>query len=81
MTVLDEQHAEAVIEHRQRIKSPLTAHAAQLLAGKFGKCPHPNEAADVMICNGWRGFEPSWLRKNNSNKTSEDKDWEIFQSL
>lgn len=59
--ILDEAHADAVIEHRQRIRKPLTAHAARLLAGKFRQCADPNAAADAMIVNGWQGFEPSWL--------------------
>jgi hypothetical protein len=60
-TVLDALHAAAVIDHRQRIRKPLTAHAAKLLAGKFAKCADPNAAADAMIANGWQGFEPEWL--------------------
>jgi hypothetical protein len=61
LAVLDEARAEAVIEHRKRIRKPLTAHAARLLAGKFRQCADPNAAADAMIVNGWQGFEPSWL--------------------
>ena len=59
--VLDPLHAEAVVAHRVRLKKPLTAHAAKLLAGKFSKCADPNAAADAMISNGWQGFEPEWL--------------------
>lgn len=61
--VLDEVRAKAVVDHRQRIRKPLTAHAAKLLAGKFAQCPDPNGAADVMIGNGWQGFEPDWLNR------------------
>ena len=60
-TVLDQERAMAVVEHRQRIRKPLTAHAAKLLAAQLGKVPDPNEAADAMICNGWQGFKPEWL--------------------
>lgn len=60
-TVLDEERAKAVIEHRKKRRAPLTAHAAKLLAGKFAKCPNANDAADAMIANGWQGFEPQWL--------------------
>lgn len=60
-TVLDPTRAGAVLEHRQRLRKPLTAHAARLLAGKLSKCPDPNAAADTMIGNGWQGFEPEWL--------------------
>jgi hypothetical protein len=61
--VLDADRAEAVVQHRQRLRKPLTGHAAKLLAGKFAQCPDPNAAADTMIGNGWQGFEPDWLVK------------------
>lgn len=61
LSCLDADHAQAVIDHRRRIGKSLTAHAAKLLAGKFGRCPDPNAAADAMIANGWQGFEPEWL--------------------
>lgn len=61
--VLDADRAGAVIEHRQRIRKPLTGHAAKLLAGKFAQCPDPNAAADTMVGNGWQGFEPEWMAK------------------
>jgi hypothetical protein len=64
-TCLDHAHAEAVIEHRQRMRRPLTAHAARLLAGKFGRTGDPNASADAMIANGWQGFEPAWLTKKH----------------
>lgn len=61
LVVLDEERADAVIEHRQRKRAPLTQRAAKMLAGKFAECPDPNKAADAMIVNGWQGFEPEWL--------------------
>jgi hypothetical protein len=66
LAVLDKERAEAVIEHRKRIRKPMTAHAAKLLAGKFRKCTDPNVAADAMISNGWQGFEPAWLDQRRS---------------
>lgn len=60
-TALDTEHAAAVVDHRQRIRKPLTAHAAKLLAAKFRQCADPNAAADAMISHGWQGFEPEWL--------------------
>jgi hypothetical protein len=59
--VLDAERAKAVVEHRQKLKKPLTPHAARLLAGKFAKCADPSAAADEMIARGWQGFEPGWL--------------------
>ena len=64
--VLDAERAEAVVEHRSRLRKPLTAHGAKVLAGKFARCPDPNLAADEMIANGWIGFRPDWL----ANRTS-----------
>lgn len=59
--VLDAEHSEAVIEHRKRIRKPLTAYAAKLLARQLVQWRDPNEAADAMIANGWQGFKPEWL--------------------
>jgi hypothetical protein len=66
--VLDEVHVAAVIDHRQRIRKPLTAHAAHLLAIKFAACPDANAAADVMVSNGWQGFEASWMEDRGANR-------------
>jgi hypothetical protein len=60
-SVLDAERAGAVIEHRKRIKSPLTPHAAKLLAKEFAKCADPNAGADRMIKDGWRGFDAKWM--------------------
>lgn len=59
-TVLDAERARAVIDHRQRIRAPLTPHAARLLAGKLAEAPDPNAAADMMLLRGWRGFDVNW---------------------
>jgi uncharacterized protein YdaU (DUF1376 family) len=64
--VLDADRAMAVIDHRSRLRKPLTAHAAKLLAGKFASAPDPNAAADMMVANGWQGFELSWLENRST---------------
>jgi hypothetical protein len=64
--VLDEEHARAVVDHRQRLRKPLTAYAARKLAREFAKAPDPNAAADAMIVNGWQGFELSWLENRRT---------------
>lgn len=71
MNVVDEDHAQAVIEHRKAIKKPMTVRAAQLLAGKFAKCQNPNAAVDMMISSGWQGFEPEWLENRKSSTRRE----------
>jgi hypothetical protein len=69
-TVLDAEHAQAVIEHRRKIRKPLTPYAAQLLARRFALMPNPNAAADAMIGNGWQGFEPDWLESRGARGRS-----------
>jgi len=59
-TVLDTEHAKAVVEHRQRLRKPLTAHAAKLLAKSLSGFPDPNAAADTMIESGWQKIKPGW---------------------
>lgn len=65
--VLDSEHVAAVIEHRKKLRKPLTARAASLLAARFAKWPKPNEAADAMIANGWQGFEVAWMQNRRTN--------------
>lgn len=60
-TVLDDERADALLEHRQRIRKPMTVRAASLLAAKLARTGNPNAAADLMIERGWQGFEPKWL--------------------
>lgn len=64
--VLDGEHANAVIAHRKNFKAKFTPYAAKLLAAKFARCADPNAAADAMIVNGWQGFEPQWLERNQA---------------
>jgi ribosomal protein L12E/L44/L45/RPP1/RPP2 len=65
IAILGNELAEGVIDHRKKIKKPLTALAAKLLAGKFETCPDPPAAAQAMIANGWQGIDPSWMKRND----------------
>ena len=73
--VLSSAAVDAVIDHRATLKHPLTVRAAEILAGHFEKAPEicglsPDQAADVMIDRGWRGFEAEWVlsdRRRDSN--------------
>lgn len=65
--VLSEDDADAVAEHRQRLKKPLTVRAAELLAGRLAAAPQTcglsaQDAANLMIEKGWQSFEPEWAR-------------------
>lgn len=72
--VLDNDLAQAVIEHRKSLRKPLTERAAQLLAKQFEETGIPNQAAEMMIMNGWQGFNPDWMaqsKKSNSETMVE----------
>ena len=71
LTVLDLDHAEAVLDHRKGKKSPLTAFAAKLLAKQFALCPDPNAAAEEMILRGWQGFKAEWLVVRSQQRTGK----------
>lgn len=60
MSVLSEDRARAVIDHRRKKKSPLNLHMAQLLAKQFAQLAEPDKGADVMMMRGWQGCEPEW---------------------
>lgn len=64
MTVLDEEHANAVYEFRRVTKkAPLTEFAAKRLAKKLAAWGDANEAAGIMIDRCWQGFEVDWALK------------------
>lgn len=71
LEVLDEQHTDAIIEHRKRQSKALTAYAARLLARKLAAWPDPNEAADEMIANGWIGFNADWMKTEKGPKQNK----------
>lgn len=63
LSVLDEEHADAVMEHRRvTIRKPLTSYAAKLLTKRFLEWGDPNQAAEIMIERAWQGFNPEWVR-------------------
>lgn len=66
-TVLDAKHAGWVIDHRKRLRKPLSARAAHQLAAKLKLFTDPNAAADVMIEKGWSSIEVDWLSKSGTN--------------
>lgn len=69
-TVLDADHAQAVLDHRKTKKCALTVFAAKLLAKQFALCPDPNAAAEEMIIRGWTGFKADWMRRSASKPST-----------
>jgi hypothetical protein len=72
MKVLDADHANAVIEHRQAIKFPLSLRAAELLANRLAAAKNPNTAADTMIERGWRGYDVEWEKGKRGGGQRDD---------
>ena len=58
--VLSEESAKAVIEHRSKMKAPLTQRAAKALAKRFAESGNPERAVETMLARGWRSYEPTW---------------------
>jgi len=67
--LLGEKLAGEVVEHRQRIRAPMTAKAAQLMLKEFEQCSDPPSGAEMMIVRGWRGFKNDWFE----NETAKAK--------
>jgi uncharacterized protein YdaU (DUF1376 family) len=59
-TVLSDDRAKAIVDHRRKKKAPLTLHAATLLVVQFRQLEDPDKGADLMISRGWQGCEPEW---------------------
>lgn len=79
--VLDGARAAAVVEHRKRLRKPLTAYAARQLAAKLAEVPEPNAAADEMIANGWQGFSAHWLERMKNRGPPQQSGNGYFQIL
>lgn len=64
-----------MIEHRQKLKKPLTARAAELLVSELNKCTSPDGAVDMMIERGWQGIKAEWYfnAKNANQKGNQDE--------
>ena len=58
---LSEQTARDVVEHRKKLRKPMTARAARELAKSFLSYGNAEAAASAMIANGWQGFNPAWM--------------------
>ncbi len=70
--ILGDELASAVIEHRQRIRKPLTFRAAEMLAKQFGKYHDPPAGAEAMLARGWQGFKAEWMEERNHRRSKAD---------
>lgn len=67
--VLSPKYADGVIEHRKKIRKPLTVLAAEGLAKRYAGCRDgPDAAAEYHITSGNQGFEPEWYDNAKRNR-------------
>lgn len=79
--ILDKERADAVIEHRNRLRAPLTTRAAELLARQLALARDgPAAAADLMLERGWKGFKAEWDR-GNDQATVDDARQAILRAV
>lgn len=64
---LSKETAEAVLDHRRKLRAPLTELAARELVKGFNSTGDPEDAARVMVLRGWRGFKLDWYEEHKSN--------------
>lgn len=61
-TVVGHDVAAEVVDHRRRMRRPLTPQAAARMARQFEATGKPQEAARMMIDRGWQGFKLEWFQ-------------------
>jgi hypothetical protein len=58
--VLGAELGRAIVEHRQKLRSPLTLKAAEMLAKRLQSFPDPKAAAEKMLERGWKSIDLDW---------------------
>ena len=56
--ILDDETAQAFIDHRKQLKPALTAQAAKLTLDTLRKCQDPKACTILSIERGWKGIYP-----------------------
>ncbi len=72
--LLGNELAAAVVEHRQRLRKPMTVKAAELMLREFEKCTEPIAGAEMMISRGWQGFRADWFRNDTTRQRTNGDD-------
>lgn len=71
--VLGADLGRAVVEHRQKLRAPLTLRAAEQLAKRLQTFPDPKAAAEKMLEKGWKSIELDWLKNGKDPPRSAGK--------
>lgn len=62
---LGEDLARDIIAHRKGLKCPLTVRGAKGLLKEYLLAGNPIQAAEYHLNQGWRGFDHTWVRRDN----------------
>lgn len=66
-SVLEPEDAEAVLDHRKKLRKPMTERAAKLLVGELSRCRDgPKAGAEMMILRGWQSFKADWYENERA---------------
>ncbi len=72
--LLGSELAAGVVEHRQRLRKPMTVKAAELMLREFEKCTEPIAGAEMMISRGWQGFRADWFKNDTIRQRTNGDD-------
>lgn len=67
---LSRKTAADVVEHRKKLRKPLTERAAELSAKALVECGDPEAGAAMWIALGWQGFRVDWFRNEQAKSNA-----------
>jgi len=76
--------ADEIIAHRKKMKFPITKRAIEGLCKRLVECSDgPAAGAEMILVNGWRGFNAGWYEnaKNNGNSKNGGNSAGIMDGL
>jgi len=68
---LGAKNARDLIDHRNKLRKPLTSRAARGLVSELLKAPDIDRAIDVMMLQGWVGFRFEWFQNYENSGNSK----------
>ena len=79
--ILSDEYINYLIEHRKKLKKPLTQRSAELMLKKLKAFNDPREAVDAMILRGWISIEKDWLKGSNNQSSAKSKAGRLENAL
>ena len=84
--VFKREVVQAFIDHRTKLKKPLTQYALNLACNDAIKCRDlygidPNEALERVIANGWQGCNPKYFEPRESRNGGKPRAYSVKDAL